>query len=619
LEVDLKSNVSTYLGVAVAVYHDAAAKCVANVSDLRDLETIKSRVEHEGLSFLTITLPSFASDFEQSLANGGIGPSHFRSFRKCGAIPAFLQGMLGQIFDRETGSINDKNTQNLDFTTIVESVRQICCTFKKVKMACTPERDQAAVENFVAIEKSFSAFELPREEIARFSSVSSVLWDNLISSLSIDMCLPRHGPGATAEGIHGNSKYTWQYWYDRLEPYFPIIDNGYSISAVDSVEFDLLTIVPEQDELPVKVTLVPKTLKGPRVIAIEPCCMQYIQQGIRGVLYDAIESYWYTSGHVNFRDQSINQSLAINASIDGQLATVDLSEASDRVPLDLALIMFDSNPDFRDAIRACRSTKALLPDGTVIGPLRKFASMGSALCFPIEAMYFYTLCVDALLRIRELPVTPRNVYSVTRSVYVYGDDIIIPSTYATVVLDHMQKYNCKVNTSKTFWTGKFRESCGVEAYDGYVVTPVYLRAQPPENMHHSSELLSWSASANLFYKKGYWRTAQFLHSHVEKIVRYYPYVSEDSPAMGRISFLGYRSAERWNDQYQSFEVKGWVPTPVYRTDELEGYGALQKSLLSLESSDSSKRAENSFEQSALHGAVTLKRRWVPTQIVGLRD
>jgi hypothetical protein len=148
---------------------------------------------------------------------------------------------------------------------------------------------------------------------------------------------------------------------------------------LEDVTFD----TPELEQ-PVKVVLVPKTLKGPRVIAEEPCCMQYVQQGIRDVLYDLLENKnRFTSGHINFRDQTVNQSLALASSSDGRLATIDLSDASDRVPYDLALLMFQSNPEVMEAIDSCRSLRAVLPSGQVIGPLRKFASMGSALCFPV--------------------------------------------------------------------------------------------------------------------------------------------------------------------------------------------------------------------------------------------
>lgn len=629
----MKSNVSEYLELVERVYHDAAAKCVADVSSRRDLATIRSRVEKEGLSFLTITLPAFCDDFQKSIARGYIDPMDFRSFRKFRSIPAFLRGMIGLIFDQETGRIYDKDPAIARLNSpIIDGIRQICLTFKKVEIDCKPERIADSLAEFVKIEQSLQTFNLPDQDLLDFSSVSSMIWDNLVSTFNVDDLVPRHGPGATAEKISGNRKFSWKRWHERLEPFFPFFPQAYQYGAFETTEFENVKFIAEADEQPVRVVTVPKTLKSPRVIAIEPVAMQYAQQAVRRCLYDAIERFPLTRGHVNFRDQTINQDLALTSSEDGRYATIDLSEASDRVPRSLALLMFRANPDFQDLVDACRSRNAILPDGTIV-PLKKFASMGSALCFPVESMYFYTICVMALLRGYNLPVSHENTFKVSREIYVYGDDIIVPSTMAITVLDHLRKYNCKVNDRKTFSTGMFRESCGVEAYAGEVVTPTYVRQPPPTNRQQTKPLLSWCATANLFYLKGYWQTSQYMFTIIERYLGNLPYVSGEMSGLGRISYLGYRSATRWNRLLQRFENKCWNPLPIYRTDKLDGYAALQKSLLRLHplSGDDlgnlplekrllelSKGNLQVFpsdplhlERSALYGAVALKRRWVP--------
>jgi hypothetical protein len=618
----VKSDVSDFLELVQAIYLDACARCSADVSDLRDLKTIKSRVEGQGISFLTITLPNFCKDFERSLANGYVDPTFFQFFRKNGAIPAFLQGLLGQIFDHETGRILD---ETYDTPTYVDSVRQICLSFKKVEIPCTPEREYKAIVNFTEVEQANKNFELSEGDRQEFLDVSFVLWNRMLRDIRVDMLVPRHGPGATAERVSGNQKYVWRYWHERLEPYFPFLDNAYSLGVIDYKEFEKVTFVAEQDELPVRVTLVPKTLKAPRIIAIEPACMQYTQQAIQALLYEKIESFALTKGHVNFVDQSVNQEHAVIGSKTGQLVTIDLSDASDRVLHDLALHMFDSNPDLRDAINACRSTRARLPDGRIIDPLYKFASMGSALCFPVEAMNFYTICVAALLKKHNLPVTYGNIFYVTRGLYVYGDDLIVPTYAADTVLDYLNKFNCKVNTSKTFLTGRFRESCGVDAYAGIQVTPVYLRQKRPRNRRTVTEVVSWIATANLFYKKGYWKTASYMFNVCEAILGSLPYVSPESSVLGRVSFLGYQTAHRWSDRYQTLEVRGWSVREGRVRDPIDGHPALQKCLLSLErrsrgyadASDWGRRHSIStivsdkshLKRSVRRGSVALKRRW----------
>jgi len=629
----LKSNVSDHLEMVQCIYEDACAKCIADVSDLRDLLTIRSRVKDEGVSFLTITLPAYARDLEKALQVGYIDSTHFRKWRKCGLGPAFLRGLTSLIFDYETGRINDDN--NNEISSIIDSVRQICLAFEKMELPCTPERVTRSLFNFTEIEQSDQLFSTPKADTDEFLSVSAMLWDNMLGDLRLDMLVPWHGPGATAEHISGNQKYVWKYWHERLEPFFPLIDTAYSVSVlIEGHELEQVELVKPEHEPPVRVVCVPKTLKGPRIIAIEPVCVQYTQQAIRAYLYDRLESFELTKGHVNFRDQSVNQTLALISSSSGLFATIDLSDASDRVPRDLALEMFRSNPDLKDAIDACRSTRAILPDGSIIGPLRKFASMGSALCFPVESMYFYTVCVAALLWKRGLPVSHRNIFMVSRDVYVYGDDIVVPSTEAIIVLDYLQKYNCKVNMAKTFVTGRFRESCGQDAFNGESVTPIRIRKDRPKNKRHVSELISWVATANLFYLKGYWRTAQLMWHTCERYLGPLPYVAKTSSALGRISYLGYRSVERWNAKLHRFEVKGWVPSPVYRSDSIDGYPALQKCLGLLQRRTSCSLLETPgipgyedvnisqvlkpvgvdslhLERTALYGAVALQRHWVP--------
>jgi hypothetical protein len=638
----MKSHLRDCLEVWRTIYLDACANCAVKVSK-RDIKTTVSRVEEEGMSFLTITLPNFARDFEYSLEHGMVDPTLFRNFRKTAAIPAFLQGMLGRIFHRDTGRINDDKNINSpnDTARLVACVRQICLAFKKIELPCTPEREFAALENFIAVENSFELFTLSGEDVEAFASVSSMLWSDVLRDLRMDLLLPRHGPGATSERISGNQKFRWKFWHDRLEPFLSLSSNAYPISLwerrFEREELERVSILSSDCELPVRVTPVPKTLKGPRIIAIEPCCMQYAQQGLRSIIYDAIERHRWTSGHINFRDQSINQSLAIRASIDRSLSTIDLSDASDRVPLSLALSMFDSVPDIRDFINACRSTHAKMPDGRIVGPLRKFASMGSALCFPVEAMYFYTICVVALTKGADLPVDYGTIRSACRNIYVYGDDIIVPTDMTATVLDYLKKYNCKVNAAKTFYRGFFRESCGVDSYHGTQVQPTYVGTVLPKNRRQSREFVSTVETANQFQENGYVRTSQYLFHKVEEVFGHLPSVPVDSPVIGRNHFYHSSSSfkRRWNADLQCIEIFVSVPVPVYRTDILDGYAALQKCLMRLEGNrpehyktrpsrpddkyvdyiDSIVAVdEKHLERSARHGVVATQRRWVPVNL-----
>lgn len=654
----MKSQVIELIRLAEHIIYDASVMCTAQLPDERDLETLRSRTKDEGLSFLTITLPTLGSDLEKALTLGRIDSEHFRSFGKRLKAPAFLQGFFSLIFDCRTGDLKDE--PNIDS---IRCIRQIAYAFKKIKLPCSTHRNAKAIQKFIQCEQDLETA-LVQTDLDDFCRISDILWGNVLPGrLRLDDAIPKHGPGATEEHISGNQKYVFLKWHDRLEPYFPLVHNCFpSENGCECDGFENLSVINEDKERPVRIVLVPKTLKGPRIIAIEPVCMQYTQQGLSKALVTVLERHPVTSGHINFRDQETNRKLAISASLSGKYASLDLSSASDRVPLSLALYMFNSVPDFRDAMDACRSRRAMLPSGTEV-LLKKFASMGSALCFPVEAMYFYTICVLGLIRKQKLPVTYHTINKLARDVFVYGDDLFVPTDSAEEVIATLQQYYCKVGLDKSFWTGKFRESCGMDAYNGIEVTPTYIRHEHPDSLQQTSELISWVATANLFIKKGYSRTSTHMFNECEKVLGALPNTGETCAGLGKHTLhcvdsileeseyldqltspkYGYKrnrecqrkalsqganymailepvdslrlsKGSRWNYNRQSFEVKAWVAAPVYRKDRIEGYPALLKSLLDLER-DSNRVREpatlaDHLDKTARHGAVTLKRRWV---------
>lgn len=591
----MKSHEQDLLAIVAHILKDVGDMCQPNkkTSLNRDLKTIRKRFTHEGVQFLALTLPAFGTEFLRCLENGRIGPTNFAGWRRWRRLPAFLRGFVELVFDAGTGGLRD----DPDISAI-EGIYQITCAFKKLPIPCSSERNSMALSGFAEVECAFSDTMLPRD-IDLYDQVVSLLWGNVLGG-SYDPLgfIPKHGPGFTAEGITGNRKYSQRVWYERLEPFFP--SDAYLMSCVSHAQdadegLDSVHYVPEAEELPVKVALVPKTLKGPRIIAMEPVCMQYAQQALAGHIRDSLESHDVTRGHLNFRDQSVNQRLAMEASVTGDQATLDLSDASDRVPLSLALRMFQCNPDLRDAIDACRSRVARLPGGELIH-LQKFASMGSALCFPIEAMYFFSVLLVARFRKHQLPVSVAALKYLSRDLYVYGDDIIVPADEVEVICETLADYNCKVSPTKSYWMGKFRESCGMDAYDGKCVTPTYIRSLRPTGKEFVSAVISRVATRNQLYLKGYWRTANYLKHQIEKLLRRkLPVTMEESAGIGWVSFLNRSRLDsrqgakpsknnltRWNSHLQRPEVWTFVVKSVTREDRLSGYSAMLKCLLRLE-------------------------------------
>jgi hypothetical protein len=507
------------------------------------------------------------------------------------------------VFDKEGCLLEEPSIHD------IRLVRQICLFGKKVQRECSHERLKLAVDEFRQCDDNVVS--TPTGQLHRYFKLVAA---ELIRSLSLDgedfktLIVPMHGPGATRERIMGNQKYVHRRWHKRLDEvgftYFSY-GRGSTYFTLDDLDSWPDEVEPE-DEEPVRVVFVPKTLKRPRVIAVEPVCMQYAQQGLSRLLVQRLERGRLTGGHVNFRDQSVNQSLAQDASASGKLATLDMSEASDRVSLSLVCDLLDSIPVFRDWVLACRSTRAELPNGDIV-TLKKFASMGSALCFPVESLVFFTsIIASRLCRAGQFP-TAQTVYESGRDVYVYGDDLILPANEALSICDDLESLGFKVNRHKSFWTGKFRESCGSDCYDGELVTPVYLRRDCPTSRGDVSGILSCLATCNQLFQAGYTLTAAALRKAVEKVVGRLPEVPTSSPALGWNHYSEVKPSRRWNSDLQKFEFLCLVAVSPRMEDPLEGDSALAKCfrLIGLETVDT-----DHLVTSPRPYGLALKRRWV---------
>ncbi len=592
---------------------DISMRCCTDT--VRDISYVSRRVEHEGLSFLTISLASFARDFEQSLAIGAIAPDAFKGFHQPNrrmAFPAFLSGLLEQVFDTTGGLLNEPSIE------CIRCVRQFCLMWKKIHLPCTKERIDATFRRFVECdsEVATSPSDYPCSRLAEFRRTAEILWTRVLyradETVRNGELFPRHGRGATAERISGNGKFVFREWTTRLEAAFPFTGYGLASLSIDLEEAleDVVFREPEE-ERPVRVIAVPKTLKSPRIIAIEPVCMQYTQQALLPLFYDSIEHHELTREHVNFTSQEINRELALIGSVDGSYATLDLSEASDRVSLVLVDAMLESSAldDLRAAVMATRSTRADVPELGVI-PLNKFAAAGSALCFPIESMVFFTIALCAVRSELNLPLTYRGLFEASRYVWVYGDDIIVSTDKVPAVVDWLTSFKMKVNANKSFWTGKFRESCGMDAYDGEQVTPVYLTRMPPDNRRSSSEIMSFVSFANKLYSNGFWQTAKEVRKRTEAILGPLPTVLDTSPVLGWTSYCNSRfTFHRINMNLQRPELMGYVVSVGKDHDPLDGYPALLKYFLK-RGEDPTFDAEH-LTKSVLSARVNIIRRWSP--------
>jgi hypothetical protein len=387
---------------------------------------------------------------------------------------------------------------------------------------------------------------------------------------------------------------------------FPHLDGFISPGEWHADSFNHVDILEPGSEMPVRVISVPKTLKTPRIIAVEPTAMQYSQQAIAEVLVGYLEGVDNPlRSLVGFRDQGVNRLMAQKGSLTGTLATLDLSEASDRVSNQLVRALVADFPNVGEGLDATRSRKADVPGFGVIR-LAKYASMGSALCFPVEAMVFCTIVFMGIEQALSRRVTRNDVVSFLGQVRVYGDDIIVPADYAASVIRSLEDFGLRVNADKSFWTGRFRESCGKEYFAGDDVSIVRCRSIPPTSRKDAPELISWVSMRNQFYSSGYWRVARAIDEFLGQIMPL-PLVAESSSVLGRKSFLGYET-QKYSKFTHAPLVKGLVVNAeIPRDESLMDFGALMKYFL--------KRGVDPFqdrehlERSGRPRSVGTKPRW----------
>lgn len=179
-----------------------------------------------------------------------------------------------------------------------------------------------------------------------------------------------------------------------------------------------------------------------------------------------------------------HKSLAQEASMTGQYATIDLANASNSLSRELIkLIVPDEWYQLLNSLRAQR-TKIR---GTW-HELEMFSSMGNGFTFELETLVFKTL----------------GEVLCSGFVSVFGDDIIIDAQVAPLMIEALRYFGFETNAEKTFWQGSFRESCGGDYFDGKLVRPVFVTEVPSKPQH-------WVALANKLFRAGLEGTPPWRH------------------------------------------------------------------------------------------------------------
>jgi len=561
--------------VIAAMLRDAHAShgVVFNTKALR-LTTLKavSRLGREGLGFLTKTLSRLGKSFDQALAGGnrfictGSGFSALPGTE----LPRFLGEFYVTIFAKDGTVLSDPDAKS------VQIVRQLLIPFGKLKLPYEDSQEQEVIQAFKKAEddlQGLSSYLKVLEDtcgtttnpiIGRkwhgaqidfyrdgqnvlFRPIADVVRDarkalqKVFLTFNPSDIVPHHGPGAVATKQSHSGKFRWVNVCSRITDFYPYDEYFCSSQGHVCDTFRDFNRVGNRD-LPARVILVPKDSRGPRLISCEPVDFQWVQGGLGSAIVRHVESHGLTKGHVNFTDQEVNRNKALKGSITGDDVTLDLKEASDRVHLDLVRLLFPSG--LYGYLESCRSLSTVLPSGEELR-LRKFAPMGSALCFPILALTIWSLLYAA--------APDANT---RKSIFVYGDDVIVPKEFSLCAMATLEAFGLMINRSKSCCSGFFRESCGMDAFKGVDVTPVRFRTVWQE-LPRPDTYTSYLAYANAFYDKGWAHTYEVIRERLHAVFGAIPGddMSLDVPSLRVSASDGTNFPRRFNKNLQRFEYR----------------------------------------------------------------
>lgn len=415
----------------------------------------------------------------------------------------------------------------------------------------------------------------------------------------------KHGPGTVANTQRGPvNKCMGSFRDPRLMRFFSM--ERIPIGAIPNLNVEFVPGLDDEAEW----LEAPKSFKIMRSICREPVAHMYLQQGVLNNLLEALK-YGPMTRFVDLEDQQKNRDAALIGSIDGSVDTIDLSSASDLVSIDLVKAIFPHRL-LRHLLLTRTDIVRIKETGERIR-VKKFAPMGSALCFPIQCIIYTAMVIYAHMKVQagEDPKTLDDVIAGCRSdsyfefwldrtlstkpaferignefasPRIFGDDIICDHRVTDCLIELLESCGFQVNRQKSF-TGSqaCRESCGIYCYNGFDVTPFYWT---PWNMDSSIQhaLVSYVAFANRAYQFGYFNVrASMIHIIRARSAIYFGERNADSvfwsdKPLDQIGFalhtervLPTFKKNRWNKDLQRFETRGLVVKTKHIDNTNEGH------------------------------------------------
>ena len=615
-----KRHANSLLTITQGFLLDALAIDKTLAKDLeRDYSRLESLVREHGIAVFTVLLPALAKGLDRSLDACFLDVSGLplsRPVSTSTVVPRLFRGLWLKVFTK-SGVLRDEAVLDPTFVLILKNI----LTFgKKIELECSPKAVFTTTKEFFHVDAILprpsqfwsdcesnldrvdtgSILDLVQRDLGgSFGGVSDATIEPLLRccqqvadiivttrfgrEISPESWVFKHGPGATSEIPRGKGyKYSFPTWSPRLESSLPY--DLYGVSSMENAQGDNPSSHhPVESDYPSRLCCVPKDMRGPRLIAAEPTANQWAQQGLADHIVGCIRRFPEDiGGSITFHNQSNSAYMALSGSRTAKLATVDLSSASDRLSCWLVQRIFRGNLPLLRLLANTR-TRFMMNEVDVKMPkiveLNKFATMGSALTFPVQSVVFFVLTAAAVVYSRGL--RPTDWALACGSVQVYGDDIVVPVDALDSLRALLSAVGLKVNVSKTFSGRNFREACGIEAFRGYDCTPA-----KPRHLFDSDgsvSLISCIDVANLLHERGLWHSAQKVRTLAGEVGSI-PMTRTGSGVWSDKSFVDPWTTDsryqlnarmRWNHELHRYEYRFVQPKAVTTSSRrVEGHGNL---------------------------------------------
>lgn len=540
---------------------------------------VLKRLQNEGHKFVTLILPMFSKHVLACIEQGKWSSFEYLGgfpLKEKGGLPLIFRGFLLELFTKDHN--NCWVVRDMPDPVSLSVIRQVCEYVFKLSLPYDDSDVQKHTEAFIKADEETLAFgEYDESFVDAMRKNFETFYPQAARISPRDCALKaRAGPG-TFSGCD-RKFYRRKIEQPSIRPEF--YDYAFGL------RFNRRAPMPRfdcSDPYYSEVLFVPKDSRGPRVIVREPYSNLLFQMGFNHLLSEALEAD--TRHRINFASQDINKSLACESSISRKYATLDLKEASDRVSYSIVRHIFRYCSILK-FIELFRTKKAVLPDGRTI-QLRKLSGMGSGFTFPTMALIIHlAICTQVSKALK------RPYQHVSKHVYVYGDDIIVPTLWYDHAADALRKVGLVVNLSKSYRHSVFRESCGGDYLYGNDVTPVKLRLAGANPVVNNNKITPASGSytdmdrfsyaiathARELSKAMLFGAAEYLYRQLEQRFGPLPVIQSEIGAIARYSDnLDYHTK---TDEYGHYpKVNCWVaipkkesvPVPRSRTeDDLKG-------------------------------------------------